>query len=70
MHSFDYLTKMYLIKKEDFAAHGADVNCVGLGHKSGRVMVTGGEDRKVNLWSVGKAHCIMVSAGCVTKNYI
>lgn len=45
---------------EEFAAHGADVNCIGLGHKSGRVMVTGGEDRKVNLWSVSKPHCIMV----------
>ena len=52
---------MSFVITEEFAAHGADVNCVGLGHKSGRVMVTGGEDRKVNLWSVGKAHCIMVS---------
>lgn len=40
--------------------HNADVKCLGLGHKSGRVMVTGGDDRKVNLWSVGKPNCIMV----------
>lgn len=51
----------FLLSTEEFTAHGADVKCVGLGHKSGRVMVTGGDDRKVNLWSVGKPHCIMVS---------
>lgn len=37
------------------------VNCLSLGHKSGRVMVTGGDDKKVNLWAVGKQNCIMVS---------
>ena len=49
-----------IISSEDFTAHTADVKCLGLGHKSGRVMVTGGDDRKVNLWSVGKPQCIMV----------
>ncbi len=42
-------------------AHGGKVNCLGLGHKSGRVLVTGGDDKKVNLWTVGKPNCIMVS---------
>ena len=42
-------------------AHGASVNCLALGHKSGRVLVTGGDDKKVNLWAVGKPNCIMVS---------
>lgn len=46
---------------EEFVAHGANVNCLALGHKTGRVMVTGGDDRKVNLWTVGKPNCIMVS---------
>lgn len=32
---------------EDFVAHSATVNCLALGHKSGRVMVTGGDDKKV-----------------------
>ena len=41
-------------------AHGANVNCLALGHKSGRVLVTGGDDKKVNLWAVGKPNCIMV----------
>ena len=42
-------------------AHGANVNCLALGHKSGRVMVTGGEDKKVNMWAVGKPNCVLVS---------
>ena len=45
---------------EDFVAHGSSVNCLALGHKSGRVLVTGGDDKKVNLWAVGKHGCIMV----------
>ena len=45
---------------EEFVAHAANVNCLALGHKSGRVLVTGGDDKKVNLWAVGKPNCIMV----------
>ena len=51
----------FLIITEEFVAHGANVNCLALGHKSGRVLVTGGDDKKVNLWAVGKPNCIMVS---------
>ena len=56
-----FINKIHFFFPEDFTAHNADVKCLGLGHKSGRVMVTGGDDRKVNLWSVGKPQCIMVS---------
>ena len=45
---------------EEFVAHTPNVNCLALGHKSGRVLVTGGDDKKVNLWAVGKQNCIMV----------
>ena len=41
-------------------AHSALVKCLALGPSSGRVMVTGGEDRKVNMWAVGKPNVIMV----------
>ena len=41
----------------------AQVNCLALGHRSGRVLVTGGEDKKVNLWAVGKPNCIMSLSG-------
>ena len=50
-------------KLQEFVAHGAAVNCLALGHKSGRVLVTGGEDKKVNLWAVGKPNCIMSLSG-------
>ena len=54
---------------EEFIAHGAPVNCLTLGHKSGRVMVTGGEDRKVNTWAVGKPNCIMVRTGVFSISF-
>ena len=37
------------------------MSCLSLGPSSGRVMVTGGEDRKVNMWAVGKPNVILVS---------
>ena len=36
------------------------VTCAALGHKSGRVLATGGEDGKVNTWHLGSPNCIMV----------
>uniref|UniRef100_T1ISW5 Katanin p80 WD40 repeat-containing subunit B1 n=1 Tax=Strigamia maritima TaxID=126957 RepID=T1ISW5_STRMM len=53
-------------KLQEFVAHGASVNCLALGRKSGRVLVTGGEDKKVNLWAVGKPNCIMSLTGHTT----
>ncbi|XP_043285326.1 katanin p80 WD40 repeat-containing subunit B1 isoform X2 [Venturia canescens] len=53
-------------KLQDFVAHSINVNCLALGHKSGRVLVTGGDDKKVNLWAVGKQNCIMSLSGHTT----
>ncbi|XP_026271697.1 katanin p80 WD40 repeat-containing subunit B1 isoform X2 [Frankliniella occidentalis] len=53
-------------KLQDFVAHSANVNCLALGHKSGRVLVTGGDDKKVNLWAVGKHNCIISLSGHTT----
>ncbi|XP_071494465.1 katanin p80 WD40 repeat-containing subunit B1-like [Diadema antillarum] len=50
-------------KLQELVAHSSDVNCLALGPKSGRVMVTGGEDTKVNMWAVGKQNCIMSLSG-------
>ena len=50
-------------KLQEFVAHGGNVNCLALGHKSGRVMVTGGDDKKVNMWAVGKPNCILSLSG-------
>ncbi|XP_044750458.1 katanin p80 WD40 repeat-containing subunit B1 isoform X2 [Coccinella septempunctata] len=63
-------------KLQDFTAHDSNVNCVSLGHKSGRVLVTGGDDKKVNLWAVGKSTCFMSLSGhttpveCVQFNHL
>lgn len=49
---------------------------MALGHKSGRVMVTGGDDKKVNLWAIGKQSCFMSLSGhttaveCVQFNHV
>ena len=45
----------------EFVAHSAPVNCVHLGRRSGSVLATGGDDKKVNIWSVGKQNALMVS---------
>lgn len=45
---------------EEFTAHDGPVNSLRLGRKSGRVMVTGGEDKKVNVWAIGNKTAIMV----------
>eukprot|EP01116_Phalansterium_solitarium_P011481 TRINITY_DN27175_c0_g1_i1.p1 TRINITY_DN27175_c0_g1~~TRINITY_DN27175_c0_g1_i1.p1 ORF type:complete len:216 (+),score=88.63 TRINITY_DN27175_c0_g1_i1:209-856(+) len=39
---------------QDWQAHDGKVNCLRIGRKSGRVLVTGGDDRKVNMWAIGK----------------
>ena len=40
--------------------HKANVNCLEIGHKSGQIMVSGGDDGIVNFWAVGKDQCILV----------
>jgi len=45
---------------EEFTAHDESVNCVAFGHKSGQILVTGGDDKKVNFWAVGQKKCLLV----------
>ncbi|KAL8153847.1 hypothetical protein V2J09_011607 [Rumex salicifolius] len=44
-------------------AHASTVNCLQIGKKSSRVLVTGGEDHKVNLWAIGKPNAIVSLSG-------
>lgn len=44
----------------EFAAHAGNVNCVRVGRKSWGVLVTGGEDKKVNVWAIGTVTATMV----------
>ncbi|KAK2986004.1 hypothetical protein RJ640_024400 [Escallonia rubra] len=48
---------------EEFVAHASSVNCLKIGRKSSRVLVTGGEDHKVNLWAIGKPNAIVSLSG-------
>ncbi|XP_067853801.1 katanin p80 WD40 repeat-containing subunit B1 isoform X2 [Heptranchias perlo] len=50
-------------KLQEFVAHAGNVTCLVLGKNSGRLLATGGEDCRVNLWSVSKPNCIMSLTG-------
>jgi katanin p80 WD40 repeat-containing subunit B1 len=45
---------------EEFVAHTSNVNCLHIGRKSGQVLCTGGDDKKVNVWQIGKPAALMV----------
>lgn len=45
---------------DEIEAHLAKVTCLDLG-VTGRVLVTGSQDRNVNLWAIGNTQCFMVS---------
>lgn len=46
-----------------FTAHSGRVQCARLGEKSGQVLATGGEDKRVNIWKVGKANALVSLTG-------
>lgn len=48
---------------QEFEAHSGTVSCLALGKSSGRLLATGGEDCRVNIWAVSKANCIMSLTG-------
>lgn len=41
-------------------AHSSNVSSLVLGKSSSRLLATGGEDCRVNIWAVNKPNCIMV----------
>ncbi|KAK3422060.1 katanin p80 WD40 repeat-containing subunit B1 homolog KTN80.4 isoform X1 [Eucalyptus grandis] len=57
------MTTKRAYKLQEFVAHSAAVNCLKIGRKSSRVLVTGGEDHKVNLWAIGKPNAIQSLSG-------
>ncbi|XP_043700976.1 katanin p80 WD40 repeat-containing subunit B1 homolog KTN80.4-like isoform X2 [Telopea speciosissima] len=57
------MTTKRAYKLQEFVAHSSSVNCLKIGRKSSRVLVTGGEDHKVNLWAIGKPNAILSLPG-------
>ncbi|XP_042336715.1 katanin p80 WD40 repeat-containing subunit B1 [Sceloporus undulatus] len=53
-------------KLQEITAHRSNVSCLVLGKSSGRLMATGGDDCRVNIWSVNKPNCIMSLTGHTT----
>ncbi|XP_073515953.1 katanin p80 WD40 repeat-containing subunit B1 isoform X2 [Phyllobates terribilis] len=50
-------------KLQEIVAHASTVSTLALGKTSGRLLATGGDDCRVNLWSVNKPNCIMSLTG-------
>ncbi|KAL0667978.1 hypothetical protein Bca4012_030682 [Brassica carinata] len=48
---------------EEFLAHSANVNCLSIGKKTSGLLITGGDDYKVNLWAIGKPTSLMSLCG-------
>uniref|UniRef100_A0A672ZL57 Katanin p80 WD40 repeat-containing subunit B1 n=1 Tax=Sphaeramia orbicularis TaxID=375764 RepID=A0A672ZL57_9TELE len=54
---------MCLFLADEFEAHTSNVSCLALGKGSGRLLATGGEDCRVNIWAINKANCVMSLTG-------
>uniref|UniRef100_A0A8C1I7P9 Katanin p80 WD40 repeat-containing subunit B1 n=1 Tax=Cyprinus carpio TaxID=7962 RepID=A0A8C1I7P9_CYPCA len=50
-------------KLQEIVAHSSNVSSLVLGKSSGRLLATGGEDCRVNIWAVSKPNCIMSLTG-------
>uniref|UniRef100_A0A8C2SBK6 Katanin regulatory subunit B1 n=1 Tax=Capra hircus TaxID=9925 RepID=A0A8C2SBK6_CAPHI len=48
---------------QEIVAHASNVSSLVLGKASGRLLATGGDDCRVNLWSINKPNCIMSLTG-------
>lgn len=55
---------------EEFLAHSANVNCLSIGKKTSRLLITGGDDYKVNLWAIGKPTSLMVSFSIFSNFFV
>ncbi|XP_022715940.1 katanin p80 WD40 repeat-containing subunit B1 homolog isoform X3 [Durio zibethinus] len=50
-------------KLQEFVAHTSNVNCLSMGKKTCRLLITGGDDHKVNVWAIGKPTSLMSLCG-------
>lgn len=52
---------------DEFVAHTGAITCLKIGRKSSGVLVTGGQDKKVNVWAIGKPTAILVRSSRVLR---
>uniref|UniRef100_A0A672T857 Katanin p80 WD40 repeat-containing subunit B1 n=1 Tax=Sinocyclocheilus grahami TaxID=75366 RepID=A0A672T857_SINGR len=57
------MTALINITVQEIVAHSSNVSSLVLGKASGRLLATGGEDCRVNIWAVSKPNCIMSLTG-------
>uniref|UniRef100_A0A8V0ZRB6 Katanin p80 WD40 repeat-containing subunit B1 n=1 Tax=Gallus gallus TaxID=9031 RepID=A0A8V0ZRB6_CHICK len=50
----------------EIVAHSSNVSSLVLGKSTGRLLATGGDDCRVNVWSVNKPNCVMSLTGHTT----
>lgn len=48
------------VNLQEFVAHAGPVNCLAIGSKTGSVLATGGDDRKVAIWAIGQPNALWV----------
>ncbi|XP_020094292.1 katanin p80 WD40 repeat-containing subunit B1 homolog [Ananas comosus] len=60
------MTTKRAYKLQEFVAHASNVNCLKIGRKTSRILVTGGEDQKVNLWAIGKPNALLSLSGHIS----
>lgn len=51
---------MSLRKQQEWVAHGSSVNALHIARRSGSLIATGGDDKRVNVWAIGKPHALVV----------
>ncbi|KAG8483295.1 hypothetical protein CXB51_022298 [Gossypium anomalum] len=57
---FCFLDEMNI---EEIVAHTANVNCLSIGKKTCKLLITGGDDHKVYVWAIGKTTSLMSLCG-------
>jgi WD40 repeat protein len=58
-----YNSLIWLLQAHEYVAHSSEVTCLDIGPHSGAVVATGGADKRVNVWKVGRASSIWSLAG-------
>ena len=62
---FTTLNMYYFCLSAEFVAHSSSVNCLALTPNNGRMLATGGDDRRINLWLIGQPNNIMVQTEAI-----